>query len=291
MCARTPSIRCDAFGIAFHPRSTSSATSGRSSSCSTGRTRRMPLLSSHAPRSWAVNAPDSTSASARSSATGFHRSMRVISATLGNGLFPAVTSGGTTGNTVTPESSDRRAVMTQLTGVSRSSSSSVAVAASSSWLSRTMSDGPAAWSALRTDRSASLPCAGVPKRDAIIAASVRGSHAPMRNQWIRPSKWARSLWPSTAASVDLPLPPAPTSATFAGWWARIRSTSVARSRVRPRNDRGEGGNRGDDFMARALRGSTAAAAATRRDGPPRGAARRRHAPAPPDAERRTPRSW
>ena len=42
------------------------------------------------------------------------------------------------------------------------------------------------------------------------------SQAPTRNQWMRPPERGANRWPRAAASMDLPLPPAPTRARRGG---------------------------------------------------------------------------
>ncbi len=198
-------------------------------------------------------APLVTRASARSRATGFQRRRRVSDATAGKGLTPAVTSGGTTGNTETPASRQRRAVITQVTGVSRSASSSAATARSSSWLSSTTSVRPRAWRWARTRPSAwDRGVIGTPKRSASIPVRVSTSHAPTRNHWSPPGKRRRTRCPRAQASVDLPLPPPPTSASRTGS-PRTAATSVASSRVRASSERGGGGNSVEPGVPMALR--------------------------------------
>jgi hypothetical protein len=70
---------------------------------------------------------------------------------------------------------------------------------------------------------------------------------------MRPPKLARSRWPSAAASIDLPLPPGPTSATRVGRVVRIVRASVAISPLRPFMPTGRGGkiDRVTGFSARA----------------------------------------
>src|SRR5690606_19117398 len=58
---------------------------------------------------------------------------------------------------------------------------------------------------------------------------------------MRPPKSARSRWPSAAASIDLPLPPGPTSASRVGRVASTVLASVATSPLRPFMPRGRGG--------------------------------------------------
>ena len=70
--------------------------------------------------------------SARSSARGFQRSVLVSGATRGNAVRPEVTRGAVTGKIKTPASRQRRAVMTNVARVPESSSSNLAMAASSS---------------------------------------------------------------------------------------------------------------------------------------------------------------
>ena len=101
------------------------------------------------------------------------------------------------------------------------------VAGSSSWLSRTIIAHPREGDRAQIGHEAAHALREVLKRSASISASVRKSHAPMRNQSKTPVKAPPGPSPSAHASIDLPLPPAPTSAMRAGPVASTARTSVA----------------------------------------------------------------
>src|SRR6185503_1284270 len=71
-----------------------------------------------------------------------------------------------------------------------------------------------------------------------------------------PPNAARSLCPSAAANIDLPLPPEPTSAIRVGRVPRIVRASVLTSALRPFMPRGRGGKieRGDSLRTRVFGG-------------------------------------
>ena len=173
------------------------------------RTRPTPFVSRNAPSAATVESPTLTIASAMSSASGFQRRARVRPATRGKALRPEVTSGAVTGKMRTPARRQRRAVMTNVAGVSVSASRKRAMARSSSWLSSTTSRSPSvARSSAREARGKSPALAReVPNRKASISSIVRASHGPTRNQSTRPPKRFAIRWPSAAASIDFPLPP------------------------------------------------------------------------------------
>ena len=118
-------------------------------------------------------APLATRASAMSSASGFQRNSAVSAATRGKALRPAVASGGTTGKISTPDSRQRRAVTTQVTGQPPAASSRKRASARSfSWLSSTTRLRPAAASAAASRRMRRA------RRGGIVVAGRAGHAQP-----------------------------------------------------------------------------------------------------------------
>src|SRR5947207_15118095 len=77
---------------------------------------------------------------------------------------------------------------------------------------------------------------------------------------MRPPNAARSLYPSAAANIDLPLPPEPTSAMRVGRAAAIVRASVRNSALRPFIPRGRGGKIDGRGVSRVARLRTASVA-------------------------------